>query len=214
MEQASFDEMAGINWAAIKTEYLTTKTSYRKLAEKYGVHKDAIGKRAKAEGWQTDRQMQTDRVTTKTLEKIADKEADRLARLIDATTRAIDVAMEAFEDDKQFNRYLVEKKEQYAVPQTEENGETVTVISERQWVEEQTFSKVDTKALKDLTGILKDLTRLMRDFYNIPTPAQAAAQKLAAERFELDKRRLGEGEEEGDETGVVLMPPVLEGEDG
>ena len=35
---------------------------------------------------------------------------------------------------------------------------------------------MDTKALKDLTGVLKDLTGLVRDLYGIPTQAQAEAQ--------------------------------------
>ena len=31
------------DWQAIKTEYITTDTSYRKLAEKYGVSRVQIG---------------------------------------------------------------------------------------------------------------------------------------------------------------------------
>ncbi len=39
------------DWAAIKTEYLTTKISYRALAQKYGVSMSAISKRAAEEKW-------------------------------------------------------------------------------------------------------------------------------------------------------------------
>ena len=39
------------DWLKIKTEYITTDTSYRKLAEKYGVHYQTICSRSKAEGW-------------------------------------------------------------------------------------------------------------------------------------------------------------------
>ena len=94
--------------------------------------------------------------------------------------------MEAFEDPKQFHRYMVETKEKYGAPIELDDG---TLVDERQWVEERTFAKIDTKALKDLTGVLKDLTGLMRDYYNIPTPAQAEAQRIAAERLEMEKRK-------------------------
>lgn len=114
------------------------------------------------------------------------KEVDRLARLITATTKAIDVAMEAFEDEQQFTKYFVDRKERYAQPVELEDG---TLIQEREWTEEQAFTKVDTKALKDLTSVLKDLTSLMRDFYNIPTPAQAEAQRIAAARLEMEQKK-------------------------
>lgn len=38
------------DWSKIKTEYITTDTSYRKLAEKYGINKDTIYAKAKKEG--------------------------------------------------------------------------------------------------------------------------------------------------------------------
>ena len=48
-------------------------------------------------------------------------------------------------------------------------------------------------ALKDLTGVLKDLTGLVRDLYGIPTQAQAEAQRIAAERLELDRKKAEDG---------------------
>lgn len=191
----------GVDWAPIRTEYITTKCSYRQLSEKYGVAIGNISKVSVREHWKEQREQFVQKAFKKAEEKAANKEANRLARLIDATTKAIDVAMEAFEDEKQFNRYMVEKKEKYAVPLEQEDG---TMIDERQWVEEKTFAKVDTKALKDLTGVLKDLTTLMRDFYNIPTPAQAEAQRIAAERLELEKKKT-----EADNTtdGIEIIFP-------
>lgn len=162
-----------IDWTPIKTEYVTTNCGHRELAEKYGVSRTAIGLKCSAEGWVEERKKYKERVVTRVCRKSANREVDRLARLIGATTKAIDVAVEAFEDDKQFNRYIV----------TENVGGGATETTE------QVFAKVDTKALKDLTSVLKDLTGLMRDFYNIPTPAQAEAQRIAAERLELDKMK-------------------------
>lgn len=177
--------MAKVNWEELKTEYITTDISQRKLAAKYGIGAVAISTRSKAEGWVEARKQYKAKTLAKTLEKSSTREANRLARLMDTTSKAIDVAVKAFEDESQFNRYLVDRREAYASPLIDEDGETA--ISERSWTEEKMFSKVDTRALKDLTAVLKDLTGLMRDFYNIPTPAQAEAQRIAAERLELDR---------------------------
>lgn len=39
------------DWLAIKTEYITTDTSYRDLAAKYGLNYRTIADRGKSEGW-------------------------------------------------------------------------------------------------------------------------------------------------------------------
>lgn len=182
------------DWKAIKTEYITTDISYRKLAQKYGIHYKAVSQKGKAEKWVELRAEYRAKTITKTIEKASDREADRLARLMDTTSRAIDVTVKAFEDAEQFNRYLVETG-------PKSNRQTV----------EKVFQKVDTKALKDLTSVLKDLTGLMRDFYDIPTPAQAEARRIAGERLELEKRKSAVGmDDDDDETGVILLPPVKE----
>lgn len=52
--------MANIDWLSIKNEYVNTNTSYRKLAQKYGVNKDTIAKRAQSENWAKAKDIQTD----------------------------------------------------------------------------------------------------------------------------------------------------------
>jgi hypothetical protein len=69
------------NWQKIKTEYITTDTSYRKLGEKYGIHYKVIGDRAKAEGWVTLRSQHQDKTLTKALDRICEEKVDRAARL-------------------------------------------------------------------------------------------------------------------------------------
>ena len=195
-------KVAKVNWEELKTEYITTDISQRKLAAKYGIGAVAISTRSKVEGWVEARKQYKAKTLAKTLEKSSTREANRLARLMDTTTKAIDVAVKAFEDESQFNRYLVDRREAYASPLIDEDGETA--ISERSWTEEKVFSKVDTKALKDLTSVLKDLTSLMRDFYNIPTPAQAEAQRIAAERLELDRLKATASKETADDIEVIF----------
>ena len=69
------------DWQAIKTEYITTETSYRKLAQKHGIGYQAICHRSKEEGWIAMREQHKNNTTTKTLEKISQQEANRAARI-------------------------------------------------------------------------------------------------------------------------------------
>ena len=69
------------DWQAIKTEYITTDTSYRKLAQKYGVSHVQIGNVGKQENWVELRRQHLDKTLAKTVEKISKQEADRAAKI-------------------------------------------------------------------------------------------------------------------------------------
>ena len=73
------------DWQKIKTEYITTDTSYRKLAQKHGVHYNAIANQAKKEDWISLRKQFCDRTVTKTVTKISDRKVDRAAKLLDVS---------------------------------------------------------------------------------------------------------------------------------
>ena len=70
------------DWQAIKTEYITTDTSYRKLAQKYGVNATNIAKRASKEKWVEQRNENASKTLSKTLNAIGSKQAERTAKLI------------------------------------------------------------------------------------------------------------------------------------
>lgn len=69
------------DWLAIKTEYITTETSYRKLAQKYGVSTTQICNVGREEGWVEQREQFLNKTTAKTLEKISQQEANRAAKI-------------------------------------------------------------------------------------------------------------------------------------
>lgn len=69
------------NWQAIKTEYITTDTSYRKLAQKYGISAAQICHVGKDEKWGELRKQHLNKTTAKTLEKISQQEANRAAKI-------------------------------------------------------------------------------------------------------------------------------------
>ena len=78
------------NWQAIKTEYITTDTSYRKLAQKYGVNATNIAKRASKEKWVDERKKNASKTLSKTLTAIGNKQADRAAKLFGVSDLLLD----------------------------------------------------------------------------------------------------------------------------
>ena len=69
------------DWQAIKTEYITTNTSYRKLAEKYGVSRVQIGNVGKDENWVELRRQHLDRTVTKTVAAVENAQANRAKKM-------------------------------------------------------------------------------------------------------------------------------------
>ena len=88
-----------MDWKAIETEYITTATSYRKLAQKYGVHYNAIANRSKQEGWISKRKQFCDRTVTKAVDAISNKQADRAAKLMDVSDLLLDKVKSLLEND-------------------------------------------------------------------------------------------------------------------
>lgn len=78
------------DWEKIKAEYLTTETTYRELAQKYGVNYATIGKKASKEGWQTQRQQQANKTLTKMLSADTKQKVDRAIRLKTVADKLLD----------------------------------------------------------------------------------------------------------------------------
>ena len=69
------------DWRKIKTEYITTNTSYRKLAEKYGIGYQAICARSRKEGWIEKREQHRNKTETKMLESICDMQVSKAVKI-------------------------------------------------------------------------------------------------------------------------------------
>lgn len=83
------------DWQKIKTEYLTasTKPSYRKLAEKYGLDKNTIWKKVKDEGWDEQRRRHIDNVETKILVSDTKQKVSRAEKLNEAADMLLENVM-------------------------------------------------------------------------------------------------------------------------
>ena len=80
-----------MDWNAIREEYITDESSsYRKLAQKYGVGLTAVTNHAKAEDWVGQRKQLKDKTITKSIEKISDRKAAQAAKYGDMVGTMVD----------------------------------------------------------------------------------------------------------------------------
>lgn len=97
------------DWNKIKTEYLTSDTSYRKLAQKYGVNATTIAKKASKEDWVSQRQQQANRTLSRTLTAVSNRQVNRAARLQKVTDKLLN-KIEAAVDDYNMEVLLVDRQ--------------------------------------------------------------------------------------------------------
>lgn len=69
------------DWQAIKTEYITTDTSYRKLADKYGIDQAVIARKGKTEGWVESRRQFVSETSAKIIDNAKKAKANRAAKI-------------------------------------------------------------------------------------------------------------------------------------
>ena len=98
-----------MDWKRIKADYIAGGTSYRKLAEKYGVSFNTLKTRAKEEQWYKLRQQKEHRTTTKIVESLSDKDAEKAVDIIDVADKLlgkISELMDAVPLDTQSMKHL------------------------------------------------------------------------------------------------------------
>lgn len=166
-----------IDWEAIKTEYVTSNIGQREIIRKYKIDNKMVAKHSKNDGWVQARKDYRARVQARAQAKMCNKEATKQASELDGLLNASymlrDRIVKATQDPDQFNRYLV----QYGSGK----GEYDT--------EERIYTKVDTKAIKELTQSMRALESLIRSLNNIPTEAEAQRLQIEREKFELEKEK-------------------------
>ena len=175
-----------IDWNAIKLEYITTNTSYRRLADTYGVSYKKIGKKGKQEDWVGEKKRWKDKAMAKAMEKATKAEIDRLSGLRTAADNLSALMEQVTSRTDVF--YSAGELNARAMQQT-------------------------VAALKDLTATIRNLydmpTRGEKETQELARERLA----LERERLALEKTRISGGQE--DETaGVVEIGAVITGDDG
>ena len=192
------------DWLKIKTEYITTDTSYRKLAEKHGIHYQAICARSKAEGWIQLREQYRNRTVTKTVEKISEKKARQAAKVGDLADKLLIKLEQAIEElDQTMVTHKVKTRDIEYGDQTAKGKPTHEVITEEEKVLAMA-SVVDRGGLRLIASALKDLQAIKGEITDLER-REREARIEALRRANL----LGDGDD--DDTGVILLPPRREG---
>ena len=87
------------DWKKIEAEYITTETSYRKLADKYGVDQATIARRAKKHDWVSKRQHHADKTQAKILTADTQKKVDRVGRLMTVADKLLKKVEQAVDQE-------------------------------------------------------------------------------------------------------------------
>lgn len=180
-----------LDWKAIKTEYITTAISQRDLADKYGIALRTLQQTANKESWFAERKKYKERVVKKSIQKIATKESNLLARELSVADKITGVLEKALKDANQFNRHIIQTREKIGK-------------NEKWGVEEKIFDKVDMQSLKQAADTLQAVEKMKRSMLNILTESERTQLEIARERLELEKRKVEVADKTDNEVHVVL----------
>jgi hypothetical protein len=86
-----------VDWRRVKADYIAGGTSYRKLADKYGVSFNTLKKRATEEQWYELRQQKDHNVTTRIVNVVSEKEIQKAVDIIDVADKLLVKATELME---------------------------------------------------------------------------------------------------------------------
>jgi transposase-like protein len=149
-----------VDWKKIKAEYIAGGTSYRKLAEKYGVSFSTLRKVAAKENWTDLRNKCGTKSDTKIIEKLSDKSADKMSRVLDITDKLLDKLEQAIEElDIQLYKSVVKTKEIEYNHDLRPDKPTKEIIHEEEKVIE-VKSIVDRSGLKAIASSLRDIKEI------------------------------------------------------
>ena len=178
------------DWQSIKTEYITTDTSYRKLAQKHGVRYATLQARAKEEKWTELRDQHRTRTVSKSLTKISNKQAAKLARIESVTDKLLAKLEKAVDE---LDLEIIKKKVKVEEGLTETTTESTEVVE---------GGIVDRAGLRQLTAALKDLKEIQM------LKSELDRQEQEARIAKL--QREAEGEDDDNEIQVVITGKAKE----
>ena len=149
-----------MNWNKIRTEYISTETSYRKLADKYNVPVSTIFKRAKKENWVELKKQNEVNLVAKTIETCGEMQVERMKRIQTATDELLSKIEQAIAE---LNIVLNTKTKKTKVIEYNNferpDKPTKEIIDEEVEVVE-TSSIVDRTGLKAIASALKDIKEI------------------------------------------------------
>ena len=149
-----------VDWNEIRTEYISTETSYRKLAEKYDVPVSTIFKRAKKENWVELKKQNEDNLVAKTLETCSEMQVERLKRIQTATDDLLSKIEQAITELNIVLNTKTKKTKVIEYNNIERPDKPTKEIIEEEIEVVETASIVDRTGLKAIASALKDIKEI------------------------------------------------------
>lgn len=185
----------GKPWERIARDYITGKddVSYAKLAKKYGCNMKDVSRHGKKEEWVKRRKQYRKQVEA---QLIARSRYDAV-HMRDKAIKVVDALMTKMEqiasDPDQFNLY----------------HETVGEEGGQYHTEEVKRKKADTRAISDLAKSAKTIYDLYTSAAGVLSEKDKKQIELAEQKLDIERKKAAMfGDDEDEETGVVLLAPV------
>lgn len=146
------------DWTKIKTEYVTTdKSSYRKLAEKYGVSLGTLCKRAQRENWPALKQQSYDKKVSKTIASVENNQIKKLERILSISDKLLDKIEKAVDElDLQLCKSVEKVKVIEYKNDVRPDKPTKETVHETEKVTE-IHTIIDRKGAQELASAIKSL---------------------------------------------------------
>lgn len=197
-----------VSWVAIEHEYVTNirkrPCSLETLSKKYSIPIDTLKDRCARDGWVDKRAEYTRQTLQKAREKASDKDADRIARLLQIADMATDKAEQALSELEQ---YVVRDKKKVRTVEYKDNmaigKPTKEVIDETEHIN-MASGPVDRLGLSQVTSALKNI----KELYALPVDMESKKYQAELDRRKAEKEGGGSTEYESDGFMEALQGDV------
>lgn len=159
-----------VDWIKVRSEYLTTSISQRKLSEKYNIPWTTLRDRANKEKWNTQRKEKRETIRQKTEKIIEDKivefNVDRITRILNLSDKLADKIEQAIDElDSIVLRNRVKKREVEYKDETAIGKPTKEVIEENERIQ-IVKANIDRLGLQQVASALKSIKEINTAFSN------------------------------------------------
>ena len=177
-------------WQQVRTEYITSETTtYKLLAEKYGLPLSKVSQKGNKEGWVKLRDQHNRNTLKKALEADAEVKAERMQKLFEVSDQLLEKIQQAVTElDKHLCKTVTKTTTtQYG------GGETGDLATEETVVHTEALDAVagivDRGGLKQITTALKDLKEVQMLLTELDRQEQALRMALLLQQLERPEKR-------------------------
>ena len=96
-----------MDWKRIKAEYVAGGTTYRRLAEKYGVSRTTLERKAKNEKWTELRRQAEGKATARIVDAVSREQANRACKINDVADKLLDKISDAIDTMSVINSQVI-----------------------------------------------------------------------------------------------------------